>query len=299
MKGSKFNLTAVIAIVVLLFYSYIVLMGLAYWLDGNLWLSGLITLAIVAIIAICVLAMAASKATRWKGIGLTGQIIFGAIVLVTLLLSSMPFAHFFNMMDKQQEIKSAFSQTLDYASGIDKAYKAHTDSLEEDYARKLREAVQTKDSDRQNYNDLIKAAGETDAEKVANLNNLFHSQLYPNGLDSTLAVRKKWLEDASDMSVWNIALPGNLNQLDTVVSQWDQGYRDLSSFKPSGYESAQFSYTANYSSKTAELRKVFTKMSAPTIWSIIAALFCFFVMMLPYLLTSGSVISKGDDNIAI
>lgn len=299
MKGSKFNLTAVIAIVVLLFYSYIVLMGLAYWLDGNLWLSGIITLAIVVIIALCVLAMAASKATRWKGIGLTGQIIFGAIVLVTLLLSSMPFAHFFNMMDKQDEIKSAFSQTLEYASGIDKAYKAHTDSLEDDYARRLREAVQTKASDPQHYNELIKASGATDAEKMANLNNLFHSQLYPNGLDSTLAVRKKWLEDASDMSVWNIALPRNLNQLDTVVMQWDQGYQDLSSFKPTGYETAKFSYTANYTSKTAELRNVFTKMSSPTIWSIIAALFCFFVMMLPYLLTSSSVISKGDDNIAI
>lgn len=298
MKGSKFNLMAVIAIVVLLIYSYIVLMGLVYWRSGDIMLSGILTVVVVALVGLSVLTMSAAKATRWKGIGLTGQIVFGAIALVTLLLSSMPFAHFFNMVEKQDEIKSAFSQTLEYATGIDDAYKKYATEREEKYAGELRTAVAGRASDPAGYTQKLAAGGTTDSEKIENLTRRLHMKLFPAGMDSTLQQRKKWLQDASEMSVWNIALPANLNDLDATVKDWEENYRTMSEVKTQGVEYPTFSYDA-YNSKTAELRQLFTKMSRPTVWSILAALFCFAVMLMPYRMTSTSVISKEDGTIAI
>ena len=50
MNNTKFNFAAVISIIVLLFYSYIVFLGLVYWLDGNKWKGLLYTLILIAVI---------------------------------------------------------------------------------------------------------------------------------------------------------------------------------------------------------------------------------------------------------
>ena len=298
MKGSKFNLMAVISIVVLLFYSYIVLMGLTYKFEGNLLKSGLWTGLVVLLVGLSVLIMSASKATRWKGIGLTGQIVFGAIALVTLLVSSMPFAHFFNIVDKQDEIKTAFTETLNYAEGIDKAYKEYAKEREEKYAYELEQAVAGRQSDAARYNEMINAYGDTDEQKMKNLKDYLHRNLY-NGIDSVDAgARREWFRSASEMSVWNIQLPQNLNIIDTKVAEWEQAYRKNSSVETTGVKYEPFKYEA-YNSKTKDLRDMFTKLSYPTWWSVLAAVFCFLVMIMPYLLTSTSVISKDDGTIAI
>ena len=65
MNNLKFNFAAVISIIVLLFYSYVVFMGLVYWLDGKIWKGVLYTVLLIAVVLVCVFFMCKARATRW------------------------------------------------------------------------------------------------------------------------------------------------------------------------------------------------------------------------------------------
>ena len=131
MNNTKFNFAAVISIIVLLFYSYIVFLGLVYWLDGNKWKGLLYTLILIAVIIACVFFMCKARATRWEKIGNTGQILFGVIILAALVLSSMPFAHFLKLVHNQKQVTEAFEKSHKYASDLDLAYKDYVKERKE------------------------------------------------------------------------------------------------------------------------------------------------------------------------
>ena len=288
MNNLKFNFAAVISLIVLLLYSYVVFMGIIYWQDGDFLKGILFTLLLIALVVVCVAIMCKARATRWKGVGKVGQLIFGGIILIVLGISSMPFAHFLKLVSNQKQISQAFEQNYEYATRVNKAYEQYVTQREQ----KTRDFLSTVDaghgtSNPAEYAEIFGLPGtDNNQQKIDRMINSLNTALLPQSLVEANRQGLQHLQEGSKMSVWNVAMPANINRLDSTVKKSVETFAQLSK-NAHGYKGdknyPQFTYD-NYVSQNTELKNMLTTMSMPSVLSIIAALACFAFMLLPYYL---------------
>lgn len=288
MNNSKFNFAAVISIIVLLLYSYVVFMGMVYWRDGKIMMGLICTLVLIAIVLACVYIMCKARATRWKKLGSIGQYLFGGIILLTLIVSSMPFAHFFNLLGKQKEINKNFEQSYNYATSINKSYK---DYVEERKTKTLEllngiEANKGKDDPAQ-YQAIFSMPGsDSNSDKINRMITSLERTLLPDVLMRSSEQNIARMQEGAKMSVWNVAMPDYINSMNDAVNSSVETYTKLSQ-NAHGYKGDKdypaFKYE-KFSNQNTKLKSMLTTMSMPSILSIIAALLCFGFMLLPYYL---------------
>jgi len=293
MNNLKFNFAAVISIIVLLLYSYVVFMGLVYWLDGNIWKGVLYTLVLIAVVLVCVFFMCKARATRWEKIGKTGQIVFGVIILAALILSSMPFAHFLKLVNNQKQVTEAFEKSHKYASGLNLAYKDYVKNRKQktlDYLYAVEAGHGS--SNPAEYESIFGMPGSDDnSSKINRMITALDKALLPGSLQRASEQDVQRLERGAKMSVWNVAMPGYVNRIDETVKKNIDTYSKISK-DAHGYKgdnnSQAFTYPA-YANQNAKLQEMLDTMSMPSVFSIIAALICFGFMLLPYYLTEKDV----------
>lgn len=288
MNNTKFNFAFVISIIVLLLYSYIVFMGIVYWKDGNILKGLLYSLALIVVTLVCIVIMCKAKATRWQRIGTIGQIIFGAVILAALVLSSMPFAHFINLVTKQKEISTAFEKAHKYGAESVKAYQDYVQERE----AKTRDFLNAVDaghgeSNPSEYEAIFGLPGnDTNPQKIDRMINNLHKILLPDSITQANNEGLQTLQQGAKMSVWNIAMPQYINSIDQMVKTNVETFNKLSS-NVHGYKGDNdypaFTYK-KYTDQNSQLKDMLTKMSMPSVISIIAALLCFAFMLLPYYL---------------
>lgn len=288
MNNTKFNFAFVISIIVLLLYSYIVFMGIVYWKDGNILKGLLYSLALIVVTLVCIVIMCKAKATRWQRIGTIGQIIFGAVILAALVLSSMPFAHFINLVTKQKEISTAFEKAHKYGAESVKAYQDYVQERE----TKTRDFLNAVDaghgeSNPSEYEAIFGLPGnDTNPQKIDRMINNLHKILLPDSITQANNEGLQTLQQGAKMSVWNIAMPQYINSIDQMVKTNVETFNKLSS-NAHGYKGDNdypaFTYK-KYTDQNSQLKDMLTKMSMPSVISIIAALLCFAFMLLPYYL---------------
>lgn len=289
--GSKFNFAVVISVIVTLIYSYFVFMGAVYWCNGDWLRAMLLALGFIFMVVGCVMIMCMGRAARWKSVGIAAQVMFGLIALVILLLSAVPFSHFFSMMDKKQAITDSFEQTRTYAEGIENAYSDYIVQREE----KMNNFLNTVEAGKGKANpaEYKKVFGKGATKQ--NYQEQFNMLLKLSPADSIAHVRQMaWLNEAAGMSIWNINTPKNLAMLNEAVNKWLESYVEKSknvAYPDEGYE--PFSYQ-EYNQSSQGLTSLLTSMEFPPVWwSIIIALVCFGCILLPYFLTDTSRAAKG------
>ena len=146
------------------------------------------------------------------------------------------------------------------------------------------------------YNERVRnAAGITDQEKIDNIAECLRNHLIPDSTEVIIADRHSWLKRAQNSTVWNPLMASNIRHLDEVVNGWMENYLELASVKFSGEHPEKFDYP-DFKSRVNVLTKTYSVMQAPSFLSIIIALVCYFIMLLPYLLTEKSLASKESDN---
>lgn len=287
MNNKKFNFAFVISIIVLLLYSYIVFMGIVYWKDGNIVLSAVCAAALVVVTLVCIIIMCKAKATRWQRLGKIGQWVCGAIIFVALGLSTMPFAHFINLVMKQGEITASFEKAHKYGTESLQAYKEYVNKRE----------IETRDflhvvnagrgvNNPSQYEAIFGLPGnDSNSVKIDRMITSLHMTLLPDSLKESSEANLKNLEKGAKMTVWNIAMPQYINNMDKMVKLNVETLGKLSrkahGYRGDNYE--EFRYK-KYTDENAHLKDTLTKMSPPSIISIIAALLCFAFMLLPYFL---------------
>lgn len=288
MNNKKFNFAFVISIIILLIYSYIVFMGIVYWKDGDIMQGVIYSAALIAVTLTCIIIMCRAKATRWKKTGNVVQIACGIVILAALALSTMPFAHFINLVVKQKEITESFEKAHKYGSQSVVAYY--------DYVRKreaeTRNFLNTVDaghgeSNPSEYEAIFGLPGnDSNAEKINRMINNLHIILLPDSVTHANDEALNNLEKGAKMSVWNIAMPQYINSIDEMVRTNVKTFNKLSK-NAHGYRGDNnypaFTYK-QYTDQNAQLKQMLTHMSMPSIVSIIAALVCFGFMLLPYYL---------------
>ncbi|MBR2147265.1 MAG: hypothetical protein IJ925_07595 [Muribaculaceae bacterium] len=287
MNNTKFNFAAVISIIVLLLYSYVVFMGMVYWKDGHIVLGLICSILLIAVVLACVVVMCKARATRWKKLGNIGQFLFGGIILMALIISSMPFAHFFNLLSKQKEINQSFEQAYTYATQINKAYTNYVETRKDKTREFLNNLDVTKGKDNPKlYRDVFAMPGGNHSDKINRMITSLERTLLPDVLIKANEQNATRLKEGSKMSVWNVAMPNYINSMNEGVNKNVNTYTELSK-KAHGYKgdnnSEPFKYE-EFSNQNLKLKSMLTTMSMPSIISIIAALLCFGFMLLPYYL---------------
>lgn len=278
---NKFNFTwgVVIASLVLLFYTYMVFNGSLYLddINGQVWISALIALGIICIVSLCVYVMCRARATRWKGIGTTGQVVFGLIILAVFCVAGIPFASFLNAANNQEEINQEIVTVQQTAIDLDKSYNDYVSKRVDAYKEVLEKTPAL----------YAKAAGKDNATKIDNLTQSLKNRILPPGATDIQQSRHEWLNGIDGLSIWNMQTPQNLSYLTGCVQEWVTEYNTLSSIQYEGENVEAFSYVL-FQERLDELKKNLGEMHY-SIWSLIVAILCSAAMLLPYFLTQGSL----------
>ena len=299
MNDIKFNYAAVIALMVLLVFGYFAFMGLVYWQDGLVIKPLLITAFGIAVAVLCVYVMTESKKSRWK-IGRVGEALFGLIVLATFVAAAVPFTNFMNVLNRSSEIKSKTEQMLNTARNVDEAYDSYVSKRVGAYRFMLETVAKGKNIKPSDYAEhLAKAAGDNDEQKISNLAKSLSRQLLPMAIDSVRQQRCLWLEQASQMSVWNVMLPHNINTIADGVNDYVANYADLSKNIRQGEDTQPFTYET-LSTDLTSLRKSYTRLTRPSALTLVLAVIGFALMLLPYWVAdrslAGATSSSSQDN---
>lgn len=281
MRDFRINWAVILALLVLLCFTYFSFMGALYHeiVKGDLRIGGLYALGVILIVSVCVVIMCISRATRWKEIGTAGQIFFALVILVVFGLSAIPFTGFMKAIEAKDEIQAKIDQTKLDAERIDSTYNAYVEQRIIAYEEWLRS-----DSSR-----CENAGGSTYEVKITNLKTGLENHLKPQSLATCQAERKEWLSKIEGMSVWNIMLPKNLKTLGESTQMWLDDYVKLSNIS-FGDPLVLFKYKNIDDNPLEELGKTHISLFA-----IIASLLAFFFMLLPYLVTEPSYATKTNN----
>lgn len=299
MEKTKFNFAFVFSIVALLGFAYFAFMGLVYWKNGDLVMPAILTAAGIVLVLVCLFVMCKGKSSRWT-IGKIGEVLFGIIILGTLLAAALPFTNFFKVVEQQDKIKTEIKAMFSSAESLDSAYNAYCTDRLEAYERTLKVACKGKTVRPKDYLTLVaNAGGNDDEQKVDNLVKSLKRQLTPESMDSVHQKRAEWLESTGDMSVWNLKFPNNVNVIANQVKDYSENYAKLSQKIRKGEHAEPFSYPA-FSSNLQQLQSNYTTLHfPPTVLSLVVALIAFLIILLPYFITEGSLADKGGNMLRI
>lgn len=280
MRSFRINWAVILALIVLLGFTYFSFMGSLYskYVGGDLLKAGLYALAVILLVATCVVIMCVSRATRWKEIGTAGQIAFAVVILAVFGLSAIPFTGFMKAIEKKQDIQDRINHVKLVADSVDSRYNSYVDARVASYEQWLR-------ADSLRY---AMAGGKNVEQKITNLKTSLENHLRPQSLAICQNDRRAWLSKIEGMSVWNVMLPRNLNVLGNSVNDWVADYVKLSDVSFDGQVPTLFKYENVGEDPLKELGEINISWVA-----ILAALLSFFLMLVPYLLTSTFV--GGDD----
>ena len=272
MRDFRINWAVILALIVLLGFTYFSFMGVLYnnHVNGDLRIGGLYSLGVIAIVSICVVVMCVSRATRWKEIGTAGQIFFALIILAVFVFSAIPFTGFMRAIESKEMIQTTINQTKWAADSIDQKYNAYVEQRIISYEDWLRE-----DSLR-----LEKAGGNTAEIKISNLKKSLENHLKPQSLAKCQNDRKEWLSKIEGMSVWNIMLPQNLKKIADAANEWTDEYVKLSNISFNGNPPKLFPNDRFDGNPLEELGE-----SHISLFAVVMALLAFFFMLLPYIVT--------------
>jgi len=292
---NKFSFSVVLSLVALLAYTYITFMGLDYMQNGELLIPCLASAGFLIAVVICVMLMCLSKATRWRNLGTIGECVIGLIALGLFLISAIPFTNFMNVVEEKGGIDQKIENVRNAADSIAYEYNRYAENRVESYKNQLVEISKDKKND--DYRNAISgAAGETDDEKIENLGNSLRRRLMPDNMNEINKERTAWLNSAKNSNILNIRLPKNIKSIESSVKTWTQEYKELSKVQYYGEEptTEAFAYP-EFDSKLKELIDRYTKFPTPGIKAILASLICWFIIMLPYILTEKSLAGVDDD----
>lgn len=286
MDRFKFNYATVIALSVLLFYAYIAAMGSLFReeIHGRIWWAFLVFVVIVALVSLCIVMMCKAKATRWKNIGMLGQIGFGIVILIVLILAGIPFSTFLKAAKEQKHITDLVTNIKNDAIGLDEAYNEHV--------------VNRVDA----YEIQLKADTTFTETEMTNRINSLRNHLNPETTEDAQVKRRDWIDQINEMSMWNILMRSNLDSLQYTVQNWMIDYQKRDSIRFAGEDYPYFAYEKfenRVDEKGEELPSValnglLSELGKPHYsgWVILIALVCWLFMLLPWIITRGSLANK-------
>lgn len=292
MEKARFNFAWVIAIIVLIAYSYISFMGLVYCQFLPVTLCALLVLVFDALVILLVSVMCKAKHTRWTRLGTIGQVFFGIVVLAMLLASSITFSHFNKIIKQREKIKSIYSSAIVDAQDLSDKYDGYISVRCEQYENSLRQMK----AGSVEYNALFSRSLSLQLPKeeiiskcVLKLRNLLKGS---NNDADLLLKREQWLQNES-ASIWNLNLPTNIRDITISVNRWLDNYRELSSISYTGEVDTSPFEDSSFNDNINTLNTICKSIEFPSIWAILLAVISSVLILLPWIVTPKNMASVG------
>ncbi|MBO5271369.1 MAG: hypothetical protein J6B30_00910 [Muribaculaceae bacterium] len=283
MQSSKFNFATVLSIIVLLVFSYITFLGLVYWQNGDFIVAGVLTGILFVLGVFSVYFLTASAESRWGGIRLWGQIGFGSVTFILLMVASFPFTNFLRVSSDSEILGEKITDVYDATVEMDSAYSVYVTNRVDSFRIALNNIVSTK-SDKQSTC-ITGAHGATVDEKINSVTSSLKNRLLPEEFKTSVKARQKWLKESSVINPWNPQTPSNLATIGDKVAQWKKDYNEVSKVAYSGEAAGVdkgFEYDKIKDDKLNNLNEEYSGFGTPNAVSIICALVCFGFIMLPF-----------------
>lgn len=218
----------------------------------------------------------------------------GFIILVLMLVSSVFFTHFTNMIKKQEVIVSTYTQTIDDARQLDEKYRAYVDERCTNYQAKIK-SLKVGSSDYKKMIAKPSQLGYTKVQIAKKYSETMKNFLLGNNMDELKEKRMQWLSQDTT-TVWNINLPNNIQDVTSSVNQWLRNYKELSAKQYTLEMSVQAFEDYEFNKNAESLQNICTTVTIPSLMSILLAILCFVFIILPWLVTPKNIASIGDDN---
>lgn len=268
----KFSWGHIIAFVALIFISYFSFMGITYLLDGNFLYAGIGVMIIDLILILFFILPQILKGTDEK---FRKKIVFERILFFTapifFIITMIPYAHFWTVFENRTEVESTFSESIKTTKGMFESYEVYANNRIQEYEKKLKKSK----------NETIHRSNEIEALRL---------QLIADNYEALKKSAIKWIDNASNATVWNVFMIGNINKIEEAIDNWNKSLNKFSSkIMTDEPEDVETFSSLDPSVITAKnnlnsLRSVYTTKEPPTIIAIACALLLYFLLSIPYII---------------
>jgi hypothetical protein len=266
----KFSWGHIIAFVAIIVISYLSFMGIAYLFDGNfLYAGGGVAIIDLLLIVFFILPQILKGTDeRFKH-----RIVFERILLfgspLLFVITMVPYAHFWTVYNNRNNIEMTFSESITKTKDMFVLYEDYANSRIREYDKKLVEF-------------------KTESIRRNNKVEALRLQLVDNNYTALKNSAFKWIDNASEATVWNAFMIGNIKTIERALEGWNESLANFSnkilSDEPEGVNPFPSEDTSVASAKTklVSLQKMYTLMEMPTLLSIGIGLFLFGILLIPY-----------------
>lgn len=280
-KTLKFSWGHIVAFVALIFMSFIAYMGAFYDSAGNFVDSAILVGVIDVALLVTFIGAQVMKGIDEKfGRYIVIERILIVLCIPAFILAFLPYNHFWTVYDKNDEISQKFSTAVTQARDMFTEFDEYSDQRIE------------------NYSSCLDTISNIDEMTKANLLHTLELQLKSENSTNLQNEAKTWLnQTASDLSVWDAFLIGNIPMVKEAFKSWNSELCKIS--EPIlTYESAAM-YDASSQRLNAtldslgELTAIYQGKHGISVIAIVTAALLALMLLFPYLLQSRNTKAAG------
>ena len=204
------------------------------------------------------------------------------LYIIISIIALFPFSHFFYITTQKEIIQEKIVSNIKNTEGIFSEYENYGKQRLLIYSAQLKSAVETKQTDDQDYKKFGFEPGTNDDLQIKNKIFSLKAQLYPSNYEVMKQVNLKWLTD-SQQNVMNwspLAIVKIVNTLQDEIPNWRQQFVSYSSYKTKGDDYPLFDFKL----VNADFSSDFTQKNNPTFSSFLLAIAFYILMLIPYLI---------------
>ena len=268
----KFSWGHIFAFVALIFISYVSFMGLTYLSDGNFLYAGVGVVIIDLLLMIFFILPQILKGTdeRFKRLIVFERILFFGAPII-FVVTMIPYAHFWKVYKNRDNIENTFSESIKKTKGMFLSYEEYANSRINDYDKKL-------------------ATSRTESIHRANEVEALRLQLLDKNYTTLKNSTYKWIDNASNATVWNVFMIGNIKTIEQAIDGWNESLSNFSnkiiSDEPEWVNpfSSDDSSITNAKSDLANLNNIYNTMDKPTLLAIGIGVLLYLLLIIPYII---------------
>lgn len=290
----KFSWGHIIAFLALIFISYVTFVGVTYMSNGNFVKASIAMLIIDSVLFLFFIGAQVAKATthkfkRW--IFIERLLVFCSPVI--FIFAMVPFAHFWTVHSKNEEIISEFTQAIRASKQMFDDYDIYANQRIANYTAMLDNVIANKST----APNAFRTCGFISGKERIQKENMIHTlklQLLSSNYDSLKMEANKWI-DASDegASTWNVFLLGNTRKIKSAIHRWNEQLASYSENKLTN-EEVQNNNVDLFGQSNASLNEVdrglgnlntmFITRDFPPFHAYIIGILLYFALLFPYFL---------------
>lgn len=267
----KFSWGHIIAFVAMIFISYVSFMGITYFTDGDFIVAGLGVIMVNLVLVLFFIVPQILKGTDEK---FKKKIVFERLLVFTApffyVVAMFAFAHFWTVFENRKNVETTFAQAISTTKGMFISYEEYAGNRLENYKKQLAKTKKI-------------LLSRKNAEEALRL------QICDGNYNTLQDYAYKWLETASEASIWNVFIIGNRKTIEKALDDWNKSLNNFSSKimtdEPKGvvpFNSVDPSVIAA-KAELENLKSLYTKLERyPTMMSVGLVMFLYLLLMFPY-----------------